>query len=91
MHRDELIRDIQARFRELQSPVSEVQRRHWAARESMKLGRGGLTIISRALRISPNTIKRAIHEIQSGEAENYLQENSRIRKPGGGRKSRSDS
>ena len=90
MNREELILEIRSRFRQLESPVSEFQRRNWAAMESIKLGRGGLTLVSQALRISPNTIKRGIQEIESGQAEIYLQENSRIRKPGGGRKVRKD-
>ncbi len=56
--------------------------------EAMKLGRGGITIVSQALRISPNTIKRGIQEIATGQADLNANANARIRKPGGGRKSK---
>lgn len=71
--------------------LNEFQRRHWAALEAIRLGRGGIAIVSKALRISPNTIKRGIQEIETGNADLYLHAKSRIRKPGGGRKSKKTS
>ena len=56
--------------------------------EALRLGRGGLTVVSKALRISPNTIKRGIQEITAGQANLPTHMNARIRKPGGGRKSK---
>jgi len=86
MNREHLIRELQERYRQAGRALSEFQRRHWAAQEAIKLGRGGITLVSKALRISPNTIRRGIQEIESGQAESFLQENARIRRPGGGRK-----
>jgi hypothetical protein len=91
MNRSVVIREIQERYRLLGRSLNEFQRRHWAALEAVKIGRGGLTIVSQALRISPNTIKRGIHEIATGQADSYSPTNSRIRKPGGGRKSKKTS
>jgi len=88
MNQEETILEIQQRYQQLDRPLTEFQRRHWAALEAMKLGRGGVAMLSKALRISPNTIKRGIREIETGQAESYLHANSRIRKPGGGRKPR---
>jgi len=88
MNQEETILEIQQRYRQLDPPLTEFQRRHWAAMEAMKLSRGGVTIVSKALRISPNTIRRGIREIETGQADSYLHANSRIRKPGGGRKPR---
>lgn len=88
MNREVVIREIEERYRQLGRSLNEFERRHWAATEAMKLGRGGLTIVSKALRISPNTIKRGIQEIATGQADSTSHTNSRIRKPGGGRKSK---
>ncbi|SFH55747.1 hypothetical protein SAMN05421753_101154 [Planctomicrobium piriforme] len=54
----------------------------------MTLGRGGITIVSQALRISPNTIRRGIAEIMDGQESVISTANTRIRKSGGGRKSK---
>jgi hypothetical protein len=88
MNREDLIRELQERYRQSGRTLNERQRRHWAAAEALKLGRGGITIVSKALRISPNTIRRGIREIvadrQAGgwSSDTTLQ----IRRPGGGRK-----
>ena len=87
MNQEDLIRDIQKRYRQPGRFLNEFQRRHWAAVEAMKLGRGGITIVSKALRISRNTIRRGIREIATGQADVYAPANAQIRKPGGGRKS----
>lgn len=119
MNREDVIREIQSRYRQSSQsdqnvdqgnltglprhleavahdkpPVAafnELQRRHWAAMEAIRLGRGGITLVSKALRISPNTIKKGIQEIATGQADSYLLTKSRIRKPGGGRKSKNAS
>jgi hypothetical protein len=88
MNREDVIREIQDRYRQSGRCLNELQRRHWGAREAMKLGWGGITIVSEALRISPNTIKRGIQEIAAGDADSFSPTNSRIRKQGGGRKSK---
>jgi hypothetical protein len=91
MNREDVIRDIRERYRQRGRSLNEFQRRHWAAREAMKIGWGGITLVSKALRVSPNTIKRGIQEIAAGHADSPSQANARIRKPGGGRKSKKDS
>ena len=87
MDREDAIREIEERYRQSGRSLNEFQRRLWAATEALKLGWGGISIVSRALRISPNTIKRGIQEIATGQADSLLDANARIRKPGGGRKS----
>lgn len=88
MNRDDVIREIQERYRLAGLSLNERQRRRWAATEAIRLGRGGITAVSKALRISPNTIKRGIQEIAAGDADTVPQANTRIRRPGGGRKSK---
>ncbi|QDT56056.1 hypothetical protein Pan44_41060 [Caulifigura coniformis] len=88
MSQDDLIRELQERYRQERSSLNERQRRQWAATEAMKLGHGGMTLVSRAIHMSPNTIKRGIEELAAGDAESAPDHRSRIRRPGGGRKPR---
>lgn len=88
MNREDAIRDICARYQQSGQVLNERQRRLWAATEAMKLGRGGITIISKALLMSPNTIKKGIQEITTGQTDSISGAGRRIRKTGGGRKSK---
>ena len=86
MKPEELIREIRERYQQLEPTLNERQRRHWAAAEAIKLARGGIAAISRALRISPNTIKKGMQEIAAGQFETTSSEELRVRRTGGGRK-----
>ena len=86
MNRENAIRELEERYRQAGSCFNELQRRLWAAQEAVRLGRGGIAIVSQALRISPNTIKRGIQELCDA-SNSPPDSNQRIRKPGGGRKS----
>jgi hypothetical protein len=88
MNRDDLIVELQERYRQAGRSLNERQRRHWAATEATRIGRGGITIVSRALRMSPNTIKRGIHELATEHEDAHMVADGRIRKSGGGRKTR---
>ena len=91
MNREDIIRGLQQRFRQAVQSLNERQRRHWAASEAITLGRGGITLVSEALRMSPNTIKRGMQELQAGRAESTARSEFRIRKAGGGRKPKATS
>ena len=91
MNREDVIREIQEKYRQSGRSLNEFQRRHWAAMEAMQLGRGGIATVSKAIRISPNTIKKGIKEIATGQADSISHANARVRKPGGGRKSKKTS
>ena len=82
-----MIREISERYRLSGRSLNEFQRRLWAATEALKLGPGGIAAVSKALRISPNTIKKGIREIEAGQTDSPPEFNARIRRPGGGRKS----
>lgn len=86
MKSEDLIREIRERYQQLEPTLNERQRRHWAAAEAMKLARGGIATVSRALRISPNTIKKGMQEIASEKTETTSPEELRVRRTGGGRK-----
>lgn len=91
MKQEDSIREVRDRYQQLGWTLNELQRRHWAAREALQLGHGGIAIVSKALRIAPNTIKRGIQEISAGQADLLLRATTRVRKPGGGRKSKPSS
>ncbi len=86
MDRQSIICELQQRYLHEGPALNERQRRHWAAKEALTLGRGGLTIVSEALRMSPNTIKRGMRELSSGQPDAQSDATTRIRKSGGGRK-----
>lgn len=86
MNREDVIREISDRYQQSGQDLNERQRRLWAATEAMKLGRGGVAIVSKALRISQNTIKKGMQEIASDDAGPSSSASTRIRKTGGGRK-----
>ena len=90
MNQDDLIRDIHERFRQSGQERNELQRRIWAAREAIRIGTGGIGLVSKALRMSPNTIKRGIREIAAGGVDLHSTSTPRIRRPGGGRKPKTE-
>lgn len=91
MNQDVLILEIRERYQHSIGALNERQRRLWAAEEAMRLGRGGITAISKALRISPNTIKKGMQEIAAASTDTIPEGNHRVRKVGGGRKPRKSS
>ena len=76
---------IRRRYAELSPVLDERGRRRFAATEARTYGYGGISIVSRITGMSRSTIGRGIEEI---EAHKQV-ETGRIRKPGGGRKSKS--
>ena len=66
------------------SRLSEKDRRQYAALESLKLGRGGITYISEILGVDRKTIRQGRNELTSNMPDTIL--HGRQRKAGGGRK-----
>jgi len=67
------------------SRLSEKDRRQYAALESLKIGRGGTTYISKLLGVDRSTVIRGKKELTSASGVSLLPE-GRQRKAGGGRK-----
>ncbi|MEG4447102.1 hypothetical protein QUB47_35270 [Microcoleus sp. AT9_B5] len=65
--------------------LSEKDKRRYAAVESQKLGRGGISYIVRLLGCSRNTIVQGLEDLK--KMDEHTVNNLRIRKKGGGRKS----
>lgn len=77
------IREIREKFDVLRPLLDERLRRVWAASEARSLGTGGITIVSKATRLSRTTVSAGIRELEDGIAPEEL---PRLRRPGAGRK-----
>ena len=77
---------IADQMRSFYQSLSEKDRRRYAAIEAAKLGRGGISYIARILQCDRHTIRQGLEELDDSEALDQ----SRIRRPGGGRKPREE-
>jgi transposase len=75
--------DLKRKFRSMWHLLDERTRRITAASEAVSLGRGGVSLVSRACGLSRQTITRGIREIKDGTATLP----GRVRRSGAGRKS----
>lgn len=80
-------RQLEQKYRSLAPLMDERMRRQWAASEAEAYGWGGVRAVSWATGMSPNTIRRGLAELAEREADPQAPVDSRIRRPGGGRKS----
>jgi len=84
------IERIRIRFQDLSPLMEERMRRQWAASDATAYGWGGRQAVSRATGMSPNTIRRGSVELRTRRASPGDPVPDRIRRAGGGRKSRTD-
>ena len=73
--------ELRTKFRALWPHLDERTRRLTAASEAKVLGRGGVSLVSRACGLSRKAIHKGIREIEAG-----VTSSGRIRRAGGGRK-----
>jgi len=73
---------IQQRFGALHEVLDERSRRLVAAAESLALGRGGISAVSRATGVSRQVIRQGLAELNQPP----MRPTGRVRRPGGGRK-----
>lgn len=78
---EEISRVLRLHYNSLQ----EKDRRRYAAVEALKLGRGGVTYISKLLAIDRNTIIEGKRELLASDEALQIPQH-RQRRPGGGRK-----
>ncbi len=74
--------EIEAQMRAWYETLTEKEQRRYAGIEAVKLGQGGQVYIARVLGCSRNTVRAGMKELGDLSAPN-----TRIRGPGGGRKS----
>jgi len=80
------IEQIELKYRALASVLDERARRHWAATEAQAYGWGGVSAVSDATGMSPNTIRKGLVEVAASQDYPDMEVTSRLRKFGGGRK-----
>ena len=76
-------RTIERRFELLEGFLDERLRRCVAAAEAETIGRGGISVVSRATGVSRRAIRVGIAELKTPKRKRLM---GRVRKPGGGRK-----
>jgi hypothetical protein len=83
---------VQQKFEQLRSVMDERVGRRWVAAEALALGRGGITLVSRATGVSRKRIAIGIRELRAAEpwAPAGPARPARIRRPGGGRKPKTE-
>lgn len=69
------------KYEQMKESLNEKQWRHYLAMEAKE--RGNIAEVAREAKVSTNTIRRGIREIEAGDV---YKEGERIRKEGGGRK-----
>jgi hypothetical protein len=79
---------VKEKFGWIEPVLNERQRRLWAAAESKALGRGGVTILSKATGMSRRTIHEGLRELAQPPAP--MERYGRVRKEGGGRRKNTD-
>jgi len=77
---------IRERYEALDPVLDEQGRRRFAAAEARALGWGGVSLVSRVTGIARSTINRGIEEIEA----NSTAPQGRVRRPGGGRKPKTE-
>jgi hypothetical protein len=79
---------IRRKFRALSSALDERTRRLWAASEAKEIGRGGIARVLEATGMARNTVVTGMRELEAAEkAAAEKGRPLRVRRPGGGRKS----
>jgi hypothetical protein len=73
---------ISKKYNLLKPFLDEKSKRLFAAAEALSLGKGNISLVSRAMDISEDTIKKGCNELESG----VFLSDDKIRAPGGGRK-----
>ena len=86
----QVVARIQTKYRSLKPEMDERMRRQWAAVEARDVGWGGVTAVAEATGLSRTTITTGLRELTLPEEERVL-EADRVRRPGGGRKSLTES
>ena len=77
-------------YQSLSPLMDERVRRQWAAAEAKAYGWGGIRAVSGATGLSPTTIRKGLVELDLREANPEESIPARLRRPGGGRKRRTE-
>jgi hypothetical protein len=80
--------EVELSMKVLYRTLRETDRRRYAACEAAKLGQGGTNYVASLLGCDPTTIREGQHDLDrlGQQPLGDIRPDSRIRKPGGGRK-----
>ena len=84
------IQRIAIKYLALSGLMDERMSRQWAAAEATAYGWGGVRAVSRAMGMSAHTIRKGLAEPAGRKADPHAPISARIRRRGGGRKSRTE-
>ena len=90
MQDEATLRAIESKYQSLSMLMDERMRRQWAAAESRAYGWGGVRAVSSAIGMSPNTIRKAVAELEVRDKNPDAPVESRLRRKGAGRKRSTD-
>jgi hypothetical protein len=90
MQDEATLRSIESKYQSLSRLMDERMRRQWAAAESRAYGWGGVRAVSSAIGMSPNTIRKAVAELEVRDENPDAPVESRLRRKGAGRKRSTD-
>jgi transposase len=90
MHDAAVVKKVRGKFAALDPVMDERLRRQWAASEAMALGWGGIEMVALATGMSRTTIGAGMRELRVRAARPKAAIDSRVRRPGGGRKRRTE-
>lgn len=85
-----VIEQIGKKYSALAPLMNERMRRQWAAAEAEAYGWGGVRAVSAATGIAANTIRKGVLELEARRRDPSSVSQTRIRRPGGGRKRHTD-
>jgi transposase len=85
-----VVKKVRGKFAALDPVMDERVRRQWAASEAMALGWGGIEMVALATGMSRTTIGTGMRELRARAARPKAAIDSRVRRPGGGRKRRTE-
>jgi len=83
-------RAIEEKYDALRDFLDERTRRLWAAAEARSLPYGGTSVVASVTGLSRTTILAGINELRDKASVSLLKQGTRMRRPGGGRKSLKD-
>jgi hypothetical protein len=81
---------LRRKWKQIRGSLDERGRREWAAAESEAYGYGGMALVHRATGLARATIGKGVRELKAADASPPVDEPRRIRRPGGGRKKKTE-
>lgn len=81
---------LRRKWNQVRRSLDERGRREWAASEALAIGYGGVTRVSRATGLARSTVVAGVAELRAEPASSAAEGPRRIRRPGGGRKKKTE-